>query len=208
MLIALVTAVMLIAISGSQAADVIPSDTVAVNFGGLKDTLTIPEADETMGESKLVFIWDPKQGQTGPPTTLGFILLCEGVADCGPKAKNPFTGVSDIFTTGVSLGTGNNAMFFFSGPFVNPANPNDPTDASAFVKSIGVDKQRFLGQVQETGKAQDVSSLFKFGLVNPAKGSFVITSDLDVPEPNSLLLVILAVVLLVCRRYSGPTIRA
>ena len=52
---------------------------------------------------------------------------------------------------------------------------------------LGLDKQRFLGQVEE-GHAQDVSKLFKFGLVNPAKGSFVITSDLNTPEPTSLTL--------------------
>jgi hypothetical protein len=153
------------------------SDKLVVNFDKTKDSLTIAEA---MGgdaggigsEDKQAVIFDKGKGLP----KFGYVLLCEGVAACGPKSKTPFKGVSDLLISGISLGTKKPALFFYS----DASGTLDPD----FVKKL--DKGDFLGQVKETGKPQNLGKFFGA----PAT-SVIVTSDGDPianPEPSSLTL--------------------
>jgi PEP-CTERM motif len=166
---------LLVVCSDRGYADTINSDTVAVNYKDTKQTLNIPEI-KGGAEDKLLITF--KKGKGLPK--FGYVLLCDGVKTCTPdfKGKDPFKNVSDIVLSGVSKATGDPALIFFSDPL---ALPDDIVD---YLK-----KNKPLGQLEETGKPQELSQYFG---VKKGGGSVSVTSDLNppapAPEPSSLAL--------------------
>lgn len=209
---AISVAAMMLAIMGVGPAhgDVVKSDTVAIDFAGIKESMDAPEVvvdGKESGESKLVFDLARGVGFIGKD---GYILLCEPpmnrIGGCGPR--NKFKGVSDILAKGKLAATRGPALFFFSGPFSVAA----PDDAMATLKELfrGNPIPNPLGPIDgilETGQAQEVGKLFGFD----DNKAIIITSDDDpkpMPEPGSIILFATGTVLAAAsrlRRRSAAT---
>jgi hypothetical protein len=180
---------------GRAYGDLILSDTLTVNIKSVNSgnpqnpdtlTMTIPEV-ENLGESKIVIDLSSASGFIGKD---GYILFCEPpvnpLGGCGPN--NAFKGVSDILVKGVQSGNMNKPAYFFfsdsdSGTFDAAATLMSlykVTDIKKLPNPLGP-----IGGVAETGAAQEVGDLF--GFTNNKK-ALIVTSDKDVPEPSSIVL--------------------
>jgi hypothetical protein len=178
---------------GRAYGDLILSDTLTVNIKAVNSanpqnpdtlTMTIPEV-ANLGESKIVIDLSSASGFIGKD---GYILFCEPPLNpfvgCGPN--NAFKGVSDILVKGVQTANMNKPAYFFfsdSGTFDAAATLMSlykVTDIKKLPNPLGP-----IGGVAETGAAQEVGDLF--GFTNNKK-ALIVTSDKDVPEPSSIVL--------------------
>ena len=196
--------------SGRAYGDLILSDTITVNIKSINSgnpqnpntvTMTIPEVANS-GEDPIAIDLSTASGFIGKD---GYILFCEPpmkpVVGCGPN--NGFKGVSDILVKGEQTANHNKpAYFFFSDSDTGPLDAVGTLMALYKVKTIGKIPAPLgpIGGVLETGNAQPVGNLFAF----PNNNAIIVTSDLDAPEPNSIILLLVMVAAMAARR---PVVR-